>query len=161
MSQEVDLRIQVKVKKVLGMVLERDMITNTLKISNPHMVDQMFWGFEMREAKQANVPIQPNADLFPKDSDKGEFECLPDVPYYQLVGALLYLSNNNRPDISFACSLLPRFMQDTRRYLRNAAKHVIRYLKRTHNHGIIFRGDSAILDGYSDAAFAGDKEKRK
>lgn len=56
-------------------------------------------------------------------------------PYQELVGALLFLSNTTRPDISFSVSLLSRYMDKPTKNLWNAAKHVLRFLKGTISHG--------------------------
>ena len=47
--------------------------------------------------------------------------------YYQLIGALMYLTNT-RPDICFVVNALSQFMCEPRKIHWTAAKHVLRYL---------------------------------
>lgn len=79
-------------------------------------------------------------------------------PYRKLVGALLFLSNTTRPDISFPVSLLSRYMDRPTKHLWNAAKNILRYLNGTMSYGITFQSTekSSMLHGFSDASFATD-----
>jgi hypothetical protein len=41
----------------------------------------------------------------------------PEVPYLSIIGALIYLANNTRPDIAFSVNVLARYNSDpTRRH---------------------------------------------
>jgi len=52
----------------------------------------------------------------------------PEVPYLSAIGALMYLANCTRPDITFSVNLLARYnFAPTRRHW-NGVKHVLRYL---------------------------------
>ena len=84
-------------------------------------------------------------------------------PYRELVGALLFLSNTTRPDISFSVSLLSRYMKNPTKRLWNAAKHVLRYLKGTSSHEITYTKspNDQMLHGFCDASFASDVTDRR
>ena len=73
-------------------------------------------------------------------------------PYQNIVGALLYLSINTRPDISYAVGVLARFCKNPnfRAYLRGTAERGIRYT-----------GDDLNVHAYSDADWAGDLDSRR
>ena len=76
--------------------------------------------------------------------------------YRSIVGMLLYLSTNTRPDISMAVSQVARFCNDPKQSHATAVKMILRYLKRTCDKGMIMRpNNKLILDCYVDAAFAG------
>ena len=79
-----------------------------------------------------------------------------DWSYPSIVGMLLYLSTNTRPDISFAVSQVVRFNHNPKRSHATAIKTIVRYLHRTSNKGTIVRptGDLSI-DCYVDANFSG------
>ena len=76
------------------------------------------------------------------------------APYAQCVGALLYLANFTRPDISFVVSALARHMtKGTDRHWPQV-KHVLGYLKGTQDTGIVYGCTSDVLTGWYDADYA-------
>ena len=78
--------------------------------------------------------------------------------YRSIVGMLLYLSGNTRPDITFAVSQVARFTYAPKKSHATALKMIVRYLAATQDKGIIvpaFNGD-LILRCYVDADFAED-----
>ena len=160
-AKNVNIRVEKNVNKFLGMVVERRRNHGSIKILSPFMIQQLAEKFGMSECKELSVPIPPDVDLSTKcGRDEGEYEKLQHVPYMELVGSLLHLSNTTRPDIAYACSLLSRYMQDTRRCHWKAAKAVLRYLKGTKDCGIVY-SRCGNLHGYTDADFAGDRDDRK
>lgn len=86
-----------------------------------------------------------------------------EVPYKELVGSLLYISTNTRPDITFAVSYLSRFLDKPTQELWTAGKRVLRYLKETQDQGLLYKrkGNYTELQAYSDADWAADKTDRK
>jgi Reverse transcriptase (RNA-dependent DNA polymerase) len=76
--------------------------------------------------------------------------------YASVVGMLMYLSCNSRPDIAFALHQCARFTHDPRRSHSQGIKQIVRYLKGTADKGLIFSTtDEATVDCYVDADFAG------
>ncbi|KAK4388340.1 hypothetical protein Sango_2440600 [Sesamum angolense] len=62
----------------------------------------------------------------PQESDE---ELLgPEVPYFA-IGALVYLANHTRSDITFAVNLLARYSSAPTRRHWNGIKHILRYLR--------------------------------
>ena len=77
--------------------------------------------------------------------------------YSSVVGMLLYLSTNTRPDIAFAVSQVARFSSNPKQSHAAAVKRIVRYLAHTVNKGTIFtpKAEEYRLDCYVDADFAG------
>jgi hypothetical protein len=76
--------------------------------------------------------------------------------YSSVVGMLLYLSTNTRPDIAFAVSQVARFSHSPKKSHATAIKTIVRYLKRTHDKGMIITPTGKLdLQCYVDADFAG------
>lgn len=73
------------------------------------------------------------------------------VPYRELIGALMYLSTHTRPDIAFAVSTLAQFMQNPGRPHWEAARRILRYLKKTRDYKLTFGKILGDLEGFSDA----------
>lgn len=69
---------------------------------------------------------------------------------------LLYLSTNTRPDISFAVSQAARFSSEPKQSHATAIKTILRYLKKTKDHGTVVKPTMHLhFDLYVDADFAG------
>jgi Reverse transcriptase (RNA-dependent DNA polymerase) len=76
--------------------------------------------------------------------------------YPSIIGMMLYLCTNTRPDISFAVSQVARFTHAPKQSHATAVKTIIRYLARTRDKGtIVQKTNSLALDCYVDADFAG------
>eukprot|EP01018_Ginkgo_biloba_P029557 Gb_20738 [translate_table: standard] len=81
--------------------------------------------------------------------------------YRQLIGSLIYLSST-RPDISYAVSLVSRFMADPKIEHWKITKRILRYIRGTKDYGLQYkRTKNFRLIGYTDADWAGDIDDRK
>jgi hypothetical protein len=78
------------------------------------------------------------------------------------IGPLMYLMVGTRPDIAYAVSILSQYMEEPHYLHCKAVKRVIRYIKRTLNHGILYNGNNSkdILTEYSEADYGGYKDMR-
>ncbi|XP_068339068.1 uncharacterized mitochondrial protein AtMg00810-like [Pyrus communis] len=105
-------------------------------------------------------PFHPNED------DEEIFELK--VPYVSAIGALLYLAQCTRPDISFAVNLLARYINALTRRHWNGVKDIFCYLKGTTDLGLFYTHKSSRvatpygpqidyrLVGYADAGYLSD-----
>ena len=76
--------------------------------------------------------------------------------YASIVGMLLYLSNNTRPDITFAVSQVARYTARPKMSHAKAIKTIVRYLARSPDKGILVKPDTTFnLKCWVDADFAG------
>lgn len=107
--------------------------------------------FGMTDAKPVRTPMCLNTNLVrnenPTDEDRN-------LPYRELVGALMYVALGTRPDISFAVSHLSQFNNCFDRTHWVAAKRLLRYLKYTMDYGIVFEADKKGVMGFVDADWA-------
>ena len=73
-----------------------------------------------------------------------------------IIGMLLYLLTNTRPDITYAVSQVAPFNHNPKKSHTSAMKTIIRYLKRTEDKGtIVTPTGTPALDCYVDANYAG------
>ena len=76
--------------------------------------------------------------------------------YRSVIGMMLYLSTNTRPDISFAVSQVARFSHKPKQSHATAVKMIVRYLSGTKDKGVIYKRPKAFsLECYVDADYAG------
>ncbi|GJW14728.1 zinc finger, CCHC-type containing protein [Tanacetum coccineum] len=92
----------------------------------------------------------------------GEGELINPTEYRSIVGGLRYLTHT-RPDISFAVGVVSRFMEKPTEQHLQAVKGILRYVKGTLDHGLLYtRGESKVtITGYSDSDLANDVNDRK
>ena len=83
------------------------------------------------------------------------------VPYSSAVGSLMYAMICTRPDIAYAVGVVSRYMSNPGKKHWEAVKGIMRYLKGTKGMRICFGSKEACVDGYRDADYAGDMDKRK
>ena len=82
-------------------------------------------------------------------------------PYQNVIGALLYMAINTRPDISYAVGVLARHCITTSYKGCQAVVRVLAYVKHTAYIGIQYTERQLNLHAYSDADCAGDLNSRR
>jgi hypothetical protein len=88
------------------------------------------------------------------DADE-EGEHVDQKEYRSMIGSLLYLTAT-RPDIQFSVCLCARFQASPMTSHRQAVKRIFRYLRHSPDFGLwYFASSSLVLNGFSDADFAG------
>ena len=121
-------------------------------------VDDLLKRFGMVDSKPVATPMSQGTKLARNEKiDSTQV----DVPYRELVGALMYLSVCTRPDITHAASYLSQFNNCYDSDHWTAAKRVLRYLKGTRDVGLIYGKTSDPLTGFVDADWANCEIDRK
>ncbi|KAL5567835.1 hypothetical protein UlMin_024410 [Ulmus minor] len=119
----------------------------------------------MTDAKPTSIPISGqfkfSSEQCPKTEE--EKEDMINVPYSSAVGSIMYTMICTRPDVAYGISLLSRFMSNPGREHWEGIKWLLRYLLSSSDVGLMFKSckEGAILKGYVDSDFAGDKDKRR
>ncbi len=136
----------------LGIKFERG-TDGSFTMTQPALIDKIIEATGMKDCNRNWTPAAPNKTLG-KDPD-GE-PMTDSWNYRSVVGMLLYLSTNTRPDIAFAVSQVARFTHDAKQSHATAVKTLVRYLAGTRDQGTIFKPDGTLeLNSMSDADFAG------
>ena len=79
-----------------------------------------------------------------------------DWSYSSIIGMMLYLASNSRPDIAFAVHQCARFNHCPRLKHEQAVKRIARYLKGTRDKGLLFKPTEELnLELHADADWAG------
>ena len=93
-----------------------------------------------------------------------EVEHMKQVPYRQLVGALMYLAVVTRPDIAYAVGLLGHFSSNPGPSHWKAAKHLCRYRQDTKDYRLTYAPDPkspGMFTTFCDADHGGDEDSRR
>ena len=101
-------------------------------------------------------PVSTPATTTPLGQDIDGKPFSEDWEYASIVGMLMYLGQNIRPDIAFAVHQCARFTHNPKHSHAVGVKRIIRYLQGTKDKGMILNPDESLqADCYVDADFAG------
>jgi len=119
-------------------------------------VGQVLEKFGMVKCKPIGTPLEVGRQLVKaNESDDA-------LPYREAVGSLTYLMVGTRPDLAFAIGKLSRFFSCYGKEHWAAIKRFLRYVKGSMEKALVFyKSSSCVLQGYSDADWAGDHETRR
>jgi transposase InsO family protein len=133
-----------------------------ISLSQGLYVQKLMAQFGMAACNGEDTPMVPGAYLMKEGTP------LPaENRYCALVGGLLYLAVNTRPDISFAVGCLSRFMNAPTEEHMNAAKQVLQYLSKYPDRGLFYgfidekSTEDMLVHVFTDADFAGERNGRK
>ena len=87
----------------------------------------------------------PDGEVFSEDWD-----------YRSVIGILLFIANNTRPDVAMSVSQAARFCANPKQSHGIAVKRIVRYLQDTRTQGLKLKpGNHLAIDAYVDSDFAG------
>ena len=119
--------IKMTVKKEIDFMLQikLEWTENSVSLSQNRQFESMKTKFNVCDSKRVcTTPMETKLKL-----TKGDVNNLPDGPYRDLVCSLLFIARYTRPDISFAVTLLCRFLTNYTEVHWKAAKRVLCYSK--------------------------------
>ena len=124
----------------------------TIVMTQEGLIDKIIEATDMNGCNPNRTPT--TKEPLGSDSDGAPME--ESWNYRSVVGMLLYLSTNTRPDIAYAVSQVARFSHHPKKTHASAVKMLIRYLAGTKSKGVIYqRPKELTLDCYVDSDFAG------
>lgn len=134
----------------LGIKFVRDEANNTITATQTGLIQKIITASGMEDCKSNWTPASTTALGIDPDGDPME----ETWGYASIVGMLLYLSTNTRPDIAYAVSQVARFTHSPKKSHATAVKTIVRYLKGTADKGTIIRPTGTLqLDCWVDASF--------
>ncbi|XP_071713244.1 uncharacterized mitochondrial protein AtMg00810-like [Rutidosis leptorrhynchoides] len=111
----------------------------------------------MIDYKLAETPVIPNQKLFIENGA----QLANQEEYQKIVGKLIYLSHT-RPDLAYSGEVVSQFLHEPQVHHMEAVWKIIRYLKGTAGHGVLFKNNGHLKTQiYTDAAWGGEKGGRK
>src|ERR1039457_4264725 len=145
---------------ILGLHIMRS--PESILINQVQFTNQLLRKYHMNECHPITTPLDASNKLFPLLD--GE-EMIDKLLYTSVVGSLLHLAIVSRPDIATAVGMVAKHVERPGQRHWIAVKHILRYLKGTVTHGLVYRNDGkdkgVALDVFCDTDWAGDVEKQK
>ncbi|XP_047257587.1 secreted RxLR effector protein 161-like [Capsicum annuum] len=111
--------------------------------------------FKMKDLRKTKLCLDPFRPLEEDEEILG-----PEIPYLCAIGALIYLANARRLDITFFVNLIARYSSSPMRRHWNGVKHILRYLKGTIDIGLFYANKvSPDFVGHADAGYLSNPHK--
>ena len=125
------------------------------KLTQTGLIDKILLTTGMQDCNPATSPTSGPGPL--GSDNHGKDATLQDRwSYASVVGMMMYLASNSRPEISFAVHQCARFTHNTKHSHEKALLHICKYLQGTKDNGLILRPKNILqVDCYADANFAG------
>ena len=143
----------------LGLQVSRNRTSRTLMLTQTPYVDEIIQRFDLAGQIPKSTPMEKSRQytLVPSEAQSS----LADTRHYQaMLGSLMYLVVETRPDIAYAVGLLSRFAKNPNSTHLAALKRVFAYLLTTRNLGPVYRRKGFLI-GYADADYGMDQDTRK
>lgn len=151
-------------KYYLGIEINHDKRSKKIRLSQTNYTRAILEKFKMTNCNPVQTPMEPGTQLVSNYDENGQPGPIADVPYRQLIGSLMYLAVATRPDLSYAVSVLSKFLEQPSDAHWLSAKRVLKYLKGTLDMGITFDGNcdqKNQLVAYTDSDYASCPDTRK
>ena len=145
------------IKHYLGIEVTRDKQGN-LELCQSKYIDQVARTFGLLNSKEEKTPMEIGYYKSPLDSSS---KMANNKDYQKMLGCLLYISVNTRPDISASVNILAQNTPSPNQEDWGQVKRMVKYLKGTSELKLKLSDsneDSKELFGYSDANWAEDKQ---
>ena len=148
---KLSLNIEDDVAGFLGILLERQE-DGSIEMKQTGLIDRILAVMNLEDSKEKSTPAEAKA--LGKDEDGAH--CSESWSYRSVVGMMMYLASNSRPDIAYAVHCCARFSHCPKRSHEIALKRIARYLKKTRTRGMIVKPtDDLSIELYADADYAG------
>lgn len=149
-----EMTIEGSVTEFLGIEMTPVNDTNGWKLTQRGLIDKVLDTTGLTDCNSNSTPTSSDGKPLGKDADGEPFN--EEWNYASVVGMLLYLASNSRPDLAFSVHQAARFTHNPKASHGNAIKHICRYLKGTLTDGLILQpGGTMNVDCWVDADFCG------
>ena len=122
LSQNFKMEDRGKIKHFLGLRISQN--EDGISVDQEMFIQNVLRGFGMKDCKPIKTPAEMNLKL-EKSSEQSDIDV---TAYRSLVGSLLYVSKQTKPDVTWVTNQLSRHMQSSTQQHWVAAKRVLRYL---------------------------------
>lgn len=156
LSKCFEVSVNKELHHFLSLKITRDLSNRALFISQAHYIEDLSAKYLEAAPTKVSTPTDVHfKDLSPKLADEN-----PSPGHYaSLIGALLWVAQCTRPDVSFTVNRLSQFLRDPSERHWYAAVQVLSYLVSTKELRLRLGGE-LVCAGYSDSDWAEDRLDR-
>ena len=135
----------------------------SLQLTQRSFIKQVLQKFNMENCHPQATPAameRLTSEMSPSNDE--EKDRMQKIPYRQLLGSLMYIATQTRPDISFSVGQAAKFAHNPGPRHWTALKRILRYLKGTMELCLTYtKTGKPEIQGYSDSDWAGDVDTRR
>jgi hypothetical protein len=114
LSSEFEIKDLGAARKILGMKIMRDSKSGLLFLSHRSYIQKVLRCFNMHDSNPVSTPIAPHFKLSSTQCPtKNDLKYMSKVPYSSVVGSLMYVMVCSCPELSYAMSLVSRYMANS------------------------------------------------
>ena len=140
----------------LGLEITRDLESGILTISQKKYIESVLEAHGMADCKSASTPMEAGIVLGKAGAEHQSTQEFK-TNYQSMLGSIMYIMLQTRPDIAYAISKLSQFSSNPTEQHLQALKRVLRYLKGTKDLGLTYQKDEkGELVGWTDSSWACD-----
>jgi hypothetical protein len=122
-----------------------------ITLSQTTFIDKILNRFSMQDCKPVSTPINPNHQLKAIEVDKQRTDT---TAYQQIIGSLMYLVTERRPDLAYTITHLSQFNSSPTITHLAAANRVLRYLQGTKDRHLFYTWNNQLkMTIYTDASY--------
>lgn len=111
----------------VGLHITRDLAHRKLYVDQQRYTETLLMRFGYEKANPVSTPSDPHVPLsYPPPNDSETH--VPNFPYQEIVGSLLYLATHSRPDIAHAVSVVAQYSTNFREIHCTVVKRILKYL---------------------------------
>lgn len=150
-----DIRDLGEIENFLGIQIKKN--DGIYNLNQHKYINKLLADYSMKDATISKIPISPSY------GKTAEQVLLPNnTQYQQLIGSLLYIAINTRPDISAAICILAQKVSEPTTEDWNELKRVLKYLKGTDDLKLFVANNTQKkLHGFVEANYGEDRVDRK
>lgn len=118
--------------------------------------------FGMEDSKPGDTPMLNGQRLAKEDNKKASLDEI--AIYSQMVGTLMYLMVETRPDVAYAVSVVSCFMTNPNSEHMQAVKRIFRYLQGNSYFSLVYGAAEAPdweIVGFTDSDYGGFTDTRR
>jgi hypothetical protein len=128
----------------------------SVRVTQEAHVDQLLAKHQLQQLPVRGLPMGHGCKLSSQGTDLNTDH----FPYASIVGSLLYIACNTRPDIASTVNKLTKYMTEPKQEHWDMLMDLLGYLKCTKSMGLHL-GRSDVCSAYCDADYASDVDKRR
>ncbi|TYK01650.1 gag/pol protein [Cucumis melo var. makuwa] len=124
-------------------------------MSQASYIDKMLSTYKMQNSKKGILPYKYGIQLSNAQCPKTpqEVDDMRSIPCAPAVGSLMYAMLGIRPDICYSVRMVSRYQSNPGRDHWTIVKNILKYLRRTKDHMLVYGIKDLILTRYTDSNF--------